>query len=466
MSDVTTIPASFEAGKSKRILLTNRLCQKAVTKRAKFYDSVVPGLYVSITTKRVATFSAQVYDPHTGKMRCKWLGVFVRDHFGVEEARAAIYDVKVRLAKGENLFGTDRRNRILETKRGKTVAELVELRIDWMKVLEKKADGEMRPRLESWENVASHLRRLVVPKLGNCHASEITPSDIAELSDDIVAGKHDGKPSISGARHMRRATSSMFKWARQPGNDFVSSTCDPTKDLPPLPPEHPRSRVLSAAEIKILWQGLDHPDMPWDRRTRLAIKFALCTMLRSSELLGAHCDELVGLDGPDAHINVALKRVKKRRTISQPLSPLAVSIIKEAMTEPDQPYVFLGRFGNAPLERKSMSTALRGIKGRKNRVRIPGICEMLGLAPFSAHDLRRTAATLAADCGFSDSVIGRCLDHQSKQDEHGNVATVTGRVYSLSKRLAQKRTVLDAVAMALLEIVGDEPVVEELKMAA
>jgi hypothetical protein len=46
---------------------------------------------------------------------------------------------------------------------------------------ERKADGEMRPRIETWANVASHLRRLVGPKLGKKLAADVTRNDIAEL---------------------------------------------------------------------------------------------------------------------------------------------------------------------------------------------------------------------------------------------------------------------------------------------
>jgi hypothetical protein len=31
--------------------------------------------------------------------------------------------------------------------------------------------------------------------------------------------------------------------------------------------------------------------------------------------------------------------------------------------------------------------------------------------PFTPHDLRRTAATLAGDLGFDDAWIAKCLDH-------------------------------------------------------
>jgi hypothetical protein len=53
-------------------------------------------------------------------------------------------------------------------------------------------------------------------------------------------------------------------------------------------------------------------------------------MLGSNELLGAHRDELFDLDGEHPRFDVPLKRVKKRRVIQQPLSSLAVEIIKEA----------------------------------------------------------------------------------------------------------------------------------------
>src|SRR5262249_24468118 len=152
-------------------------------------------------------------------------------------------------------------------------------------------------------------------------------------------------------------------------------------------------------------------------RTRLALKFALASMLRSAELLGAHREELFDLDGDKPRFDVALRRVKKRRPIQQPLSDLAVEIIKEALNRDEQEYVFEGRFAGEPPSRKSMAAALRGTD-RGDR-RTPGICELLGMKPFTPHDLRRTAATLAGDVGFSDAWIARCLDHSASKDEHG-----------------------------------------------
>src|SRR5207245_6213476 len=137
--------------------------------------------------------------------------------------------------------------------------------------------------------------------------------------------------------HMRRAASVLCNSAAEAGRDYV--TASPSVNLPKLDEEHPRGRVLSEDEIRIFWHGLDRDDLPWDRKTRLALKFALTTMLRSGELLAAHRDELFDLDGEHARFDVPLKRVKKRRVIQQPLSSLAVAIIKEALISENQQFV-------------------------------------------------------------------------------------------------------------------------------
>lgn len=77
-----------------------------------------------------------------------------------------------------------------------------------------------------------------------------------------------------------------------------------------------------------------------------------------------------------------MKRVKKRRDIQQLLSDLAVEIIREALANDEQQYVFARPLGDQPMNRKVMATALRGTKV-KGKVKTPGICALLGLKPFT-----------------------------------------------------------------------------------
>ena len=457
---ITTEPAGKRTRKSS-VILTDRLCTKRVTERIKYYDRKCPGLYVSLTTAGVATFSFKFTDPKTGKQRTGWLGVFNPETFTVEDARSKVYGLKG--MGGDALAETFRDRKARQAKRGKTVDEIIEERIEWMKTAVRKPDGEMRPRIESWEAVASHLRRFISPRLGKNLATDVTKHDIAELSNDIVAGKL-GVPSIANARHMRRAASGLFNWAAEAGRDYV--TANPCVNLPKLDPEHPRTRVLTEDEIRAFWHGLDRDDLPWDRKTRLALKFELATMLRSNELLSAQRSELFDLDKENPRFDVPLKRVKKRRVIQQPLSDLAVEIIREAL-EDGKEHVFASPLGDQPLHRKAMATALRGTK-RKDKVKTPGICQLLGLKLFTPHDLRRTAATLAGDLGFDDAAIAKCLDHAVTKKGDAIVPTVTGKVYNHSKRMKEKRAVLDGIAAELRRIIGQpvKAIDRELRLAA
>jgi integrase len=462
-SDLTAAPsAATKRAPRTNTILTDRMLQKRVAKREKVYDRKCPGLYVSIIPAGVATFNFKFTDKATGKQRSTVLGVYNPENFGVEQARSKVYGLKG-MAPAE-LVERLRQTKVQTAARGKTVNEIIEERIDWMKTPVLKKDGEMRARIESWENVARHLRNFLGPRVGKKVASDVTKQDIAALSNDIVSGKHGGKASVSNARHMRRAASGLFNWAAEAGRDYV--TASPCANLPKLDEEHARERVLSEDEIRTLWHGLDRSNLPWDRKTRLAIKFALITMLRSGEMLPIHRDEINAKEGT---VDIPARRVKKRRVINQPLSDLAVEIIKEAMGNYE--YAFAGRFGNAPLSRQAMSGALTGTKVMKNGKRVartPGICELLGLAPFTPHDLRRTAATMCGELGLSEASIALCLDHQANKDENGKpLPAVTRKVYNRATRImvTKKREVLDAWAVELRRIVG-KPVVDDLRVAA
>src|SRR5262252_9158424 len=95
VTDTTTMttPATKRARKGS-VILTDRMCEKRVTERVKIYDRKCSGLYVSITTAGVATFSFKFTDPGTGKQRTGWLGTFNPETFTVEDARSKVYGLK------------------------------------------------------------------------------------------------------------------------------------------------------------------------------------------------------------------------------------------------------------------------------------------------------------------------------------------------------------------------------------
>jgi hypothetical protein len=472
-------------------ILTDTHCEAKVTKRTKIYDkgpsrSVVPGLYIDIVPARgarlqVATFCFKrpyvrigVYQP-AGSLQ----------EFTVKEARIAARAIQNRIESGEDISLSAQRERALQQQRdGMTVDKLIALRIDYIKTPVRKLDDKMRPRIETWENVASHLRRFISPRLGRKLVAEVKRADIVSLADDIAEG------SPSNARHMCMAASGLFNWAIE--KEFISSSpairlgkWTDTKKRNTYRRKH--KRTLNPSEIKIFWHGLDREDLPHTRHTRLALKFELATMLRGCEFLPLRKDEVRDLDTAKPYIHVPLERVKKRdHDLHQPLSTLAVEIIREALKDNDTDYVFptlCYRWGsrhrqliNKHLSRTATSAALRDRDGKKG---LPGLCTLLGLKKFTGHDVRRTAASLARShrVGASLSKVSMCLDHTIKREDGIEIPAVTREHYAVGDfvedaEMAEKRDVLEKLSAELRRIVAlapactNRPDEAELAMAA
>ncbi len=253
----------------------------------------------------------------------------IPETFTVEDARSKVYGLKgmggeaivetFRDAEGQQ--GKARQDRRRDHRRA---------RIEWMKTLVRKPDGEMRPRLEAWENTASHLRRFV-----GCSAWQNTRERRHQARHRDPVQRHRRRKvrqtSVSNARHMRKAASGLFNWAAEAGRDYVDSQplrqSAEARSGASRAPESDRGRnqdLLARSRPRTICPGT----------AGLGSHSSLnsVTMLRSRELLGAHRDELFDLDGDNPRFDVPLKRVKKRRVIQQPLSTLRAEIIREALS--------------------------------------------------------------------------------------------------------------------------------------
>jgi hypothetical protein len=117
MTDTTTTTEPAKRARNGSVILTDRICQRRVAKRAKIYDRKCPGLYVSITTAGVATFSFKFTDPATGKQRTGWLGIYIPETFTVDDARSRVYGL--RGAGAAVLAETFRDRKVRQAKRAK-----------------------------------------------------------------------------------------------------------------------------------------------------------------------------------------------------------------------------------------------------------------------------------------------------------------------------------------------------------
>ena len=122
-----------------------------------------------------------------------------------------------------------------------------------------------------------------------------------------------------------------------------------------------------------------------------------------------------------------------------PLSDLAIAIIKEAMADAGKgaPVFPCGSGSLSPVA--VARTILRANTRRR----------AFGIAPWSAHDLRRTALTGMARLGVAPIVMGHVANHRTTTR-----AGVTLAVYSQYTYDKEKRQALDLWADRLQAIVG------------
>jgi integrase len=301
------------------------------------------------------------------------------------------------------------------------------------------------PNKKSWKNDIGYLKR-AREEWGRLPAASVTDDDVADLLDTIA------EEAPVSANRTQSVLHKAFKWGMQPGRKYVPS--NPLAGLERRGgKEKKRDRVLSDDEIRTLWWGLDRKDAPVERSVALATRFILATMVRPYQSAGAETGEIHSLGTANALYEMPPGRVKKDRAVIVPLSDLASDIVTKATG--NRPALFPSKFdanGKTPISRSSISQALNGKKnGKKNGDKTEdriGLREFLGLKHFTAHDLRRTAATVARRAGAPRQDVKAMLDHVN-----GDVT----EVYDKYDMLKEKRQVVDILAQELRRIIGDGP---------
>jgi integrase len=108
------------------------------------------------------------------------------------------------------------------------------------------------------------------------------------------------------------------------------------------------------------------------------------------------------------------------------LSDVAFDIVAAALDRATTEFLFPGYGKDDALKASSVGKAVRHCR------------KMIGIPHWTAHDLRRTAATGMADLGVAPHVIGHVLNHRAVTR-----STVTDQVYNRYSYDREKRTALD-----------------------
>jgi integrase len=327
------------------------------------------------------------------------------------EARANALAVLSQVEKGGDPAGTKQ-----DAKGEPTVEVLAKLYV------ERYAKANRR----SWPEDERRIEQNIIPAIGKHKANLVTAADLIKLHEAIT---ERGAP-VEANRNIELVRR-VFSWAL--GKRKVDH--NPAERLE-LNPERSRDRVLSEDEIKAFWNALN--DLQIEPSTKLVLKLALVTGQRLDEIAGVSLKEL---DFKRAIWTIPGERTKNGLTHTVPLSPLALSLLREAKkgASPDG-YVFPSGKENGRLRRRSVSRALL-----RNS-------DDLKIKKFTPHDLRRTVASQMAALGIERIVTGKLLNHASVDRD-----TVTGMIYDRHSYDSEKRRAVERWAERLQGIIEGRP---------
>jgi integrase len=282
----------------------------------------------------------------------------------------------------------------------------------------------------------------VIPRWGERDIKSITRRDVTELLDSVMQEgskvKRDGKRvTVPGgpiaANRTLAAVRALFNFALRRG--FIESTPAALVERPGE--ETRRERTLTAEEMRAIWNaaaGLDYPFGPF-------FQLAMITGQRRDEVARMRWADL---DLAERLWALPAEATKAGRSHVVPLPPLAVDIL----TALPRKAAASGK-GIKPSLWVFTTSGAKPVSGfSKAKLRLDkAIAKELGdeaVAPWTIHDLRRTAATEMGRLGVIRFVIGKVLNHADR--------TVTG-IYDRHAYLAEKRLALESWAVCLQNLV-------------
>jgi integrase len=416
-------------------------------KLIEYRDTEVRGLELRVSVKGSKSWRLHYTRRSDGKRRVVGLGSYPA--LPLKEARTRAKGLQSEVESAETR--ADPAAKAQAVRQAQTFAEVS---AEWF---ERHGIPNKSPR--TLRDDRSMMDRYILPHIGAMKAVEVTKRDVIRLLDAVAAAP-DARVLDGGAgRKMTHRPNrvfelvrSIFRWAV--GRDLLK--VDPTWGLqPPIKKEEERERNLSVEEIAQFWAALDRTplerrtvrgkprgvrvvgegDVPLTRMTALAMKLALVTGQRISEVTGI---ELKEIDfNPSAPVwTVPGKRTKNRKPNRVALSPLALFVIAQAKElAGESAWLFPSPTNEGPIGPHAATKAL-------DRAR-----SSIGLEDFRIHDLRRTAATRMAELGISPHTISLILNHASARK-----GSVTSKVYVQYSYDREKRGALEAWGTKLEEV--------------
>lgn len=275
----------------------------------------------------------------------------------------------------------------------RTKIDMDNLFIKWHLI--KQADKNISPN--TIKNHKWRWDKYLSPEIGSLHVDAIQRQHITMALEKVR------KPSREEARKSLSTLNMMFNYALSSGFIADNPCLGIRANHLGISASKPRERWLNFDEILKLWTYLDNSETKTSKQTKIAIKIAILTAARRSEIANMEWSEI---DLKNQKWTIPAHRSKNKNEHVIHLSDLATSLIEELKILSGQDkFVFLSPVSTntkaLPLSRDGLSRA------------VARISEKVDIDSFTFHDLRRSAATNWAEkLRASSDVIELMLNHK------------------------------------------------------
>lgn len=266
--------------------------------------------------------------------------------------------------------------------------------IGWQTAVEKFLDARRAAKIKgrTVDQYRGTLRRNFA--FGNAKISEITKRDISAKLEKL-------NRLASQKAHALVLIKMVFRWALHEGYVEI----DPAASFK-RPKQNKRTRVLSDAELKAIWNACNEEANELPRHFRTIVKLLILAGQRRSETAALRGSWIVA-----DKITLPAEITKNARVHSFPLGPIAADLLATAEPnaygrlfpargQPDRPF-------NGWSKSKTILDRLSGVSG------------------WTLHDLRRTYRTIHARIGTPPHVAERLINHVD------GVASEVEQIYDL-----------------------------------
>ena len=259
----------------------------------------------------------------------------------------------------------------------------------------------LKIHLKSWKSYDSAFRSNVLPRLGSKDISKVTKADILYIVDKIK----DRDAHIL-ANRVLQYISRFLKWCI--GRGYLQ--VNPAANIPKPSKEVRRERVLSLAEVRLIYKACDYLGLVNSAFVRLLI----LSGQRRSEISNLAWEELT-----DNRIELSATRSKNGKPILTPLTHYMKSTLEEIPRNNGR-YIFSTTGGEKPI-------------GNFTKIK-EKLTKQSGVKDWTYHDFRRSMATTLEECGYDRYTIMFALNHTD---------TSITAVYDKSSHLTKKKMALE-----------------------